>query len=212
MLKEYHRQILERAVGERFSPSALKVVVRANLRQDNLPGQVGHPEYHFDNSAFEAGNAYLEAQRDIIRDTVRRKKDIRRAWRAFGRLTHAAQDFYAHSNYVRLWAARLTPQEGISAMRDINPLDEAILTDQMLHSGKVYWQEVISFIPALRPLASRILPPDSHAAMNLDEPGRGPLFVAAMAAARKRTVYELERLLAEFSPEEQARFLGQNQD
>ncbi len=208
MLKEYHRSILEHSVGEHFSPRALEVIVEANLGQDNLAGLVGHPEYHFDDSAFEASNAYLEAQREIIRETVRGEAPIERAWGAFGRLSHAAQDFYAHSNYVRLWASRLTPCNGTAAMGDIEPLDEDILADEMLHSGKVYWMEVISFIPALRPLAARILPPDSHAAMNLDNPSRGPLFPAAIAAARKRTVYELERLLAEFTPAEQARFLG----
>ncbi len=208
MLKKYHRRILERSVGERFSPRALEVIIEANLGQDNLSGLVGHPEYHFDDSAFEAGNAYLEAQREIIRATVRGEAPIEQAWRAFGRLSHAAQDFYAHSNYVRLWASRLTPGNDAAAMSDIEPLAEDILADEMLHSGKVYWMEVISFIPALRPLAARILPPDSHAVMNLDNPSRGPLFPAAMAAARKRTVYELERLLAGFTPAEQARFLG----
>ncbi len=208
MLKKYHRKILEDTLRERFSPHALEVIIEANLGQDNLAGLVGHPEYHFDDNAFEAGNAYIESQRGIIRRVLREGGAPEEAWRAFGRLTHAAQDFYAHSNYVRLWTARLTPQQSIAGMREIDPLDEDILADKGLRSGKVYWLEVISFIPALRPLAARMLPSNSHAAMNLDSPARGPLFPAALHAARKRTLHELEHLLAEFSPEEQARFLG----
>ena len=207
MDKVYHQKILTHALQTRFSPRALEIIIAANLRQDSLSGLIGHPEYHFDDSAFAEGQAYIEEQRDIIFDCLHTGKPIEEAWRALGRLTHAAQDFYAHSNYVQLWAAALQPDDGRATMSNITPLAEDILDDERLHSGKVYWLEVISFIPALRPLARRLLPKDSHAAMNLDTPLSGPLFPAAMAAARKRTLHEVDVILAEITEEEKVRFL-----
>ncbi len=203
MDKIYHRKLLERAIGERVSPRALEVIIAANLGQDALSGLIGHPEYHFDDNAFEAGHAYIQEQRALVLQVVRDDRPIEDAWRAFGRLTHAAQDFYAHSNYVTLWTSRLTPD----MPPEIAPLDESLLSSPDLCSGKVYWLEVFSFIPALRPLVKRLLPADSHAAMNMDNPAAHPLFPTAMAAARKRTVYELERILSELSPAEQTYFL-----
>ncbi|GAB4531105.1 MAG: hypothetical protein Fur0018_18810 [Anaerolineales bacterium] len=211
MDKIYHRQILQHALEARFTPQALEIIIAANLHQDSLSGLVGHPEYHFDDSAFEAGNTYIQKQRAIVVQTLRNHAPIEQAWRAFGRLTHAVQDFYAHSNYVHLWTAALRPDDGRETMSEIEPLEEDLLNDERLRSGRVYWLEVISFIPALRPLAKRLLPADSHAAMNLDTPASDPGFPAAMAAARKRTIYELERILQDLTPEEQARFLGMPQ-
>jgi len=207
MDKIYHEKILTHTLQARFSPRALETIIAANLGQDSLRGLIGHPEYHFDDNAFAEGQAYIEKQRNIIFDCLRTGKSVEEAWRALGRLTHAVQDFYAHSNYVQLWAASLQPDGGATTMSNIAPLDKDILNDERLRSGKVYWLEVISFIPALRPLARRLLPKDSHAAMNLDTPLSGPLFPAAMAAARKRTLHEVDVILAEMTAEEKVRFL-----
>ena len=103
MIKPYHIEICELALGSFFSPRALKVIITANLAQDGLCGQIGHPEYHFDNNAFEAGNAYLESQRQIVCEVISNQSETILAWKAFGRMTHAVQDFYAHSNYIFLW-------------------------------------------------------------------------------------------------------------
>jgi len=204
MDKTYHRKLLNEAVGGRFAPHVLDVVTAANLGQDSLSGLVGHPEYHFDDNAFEAGYAYMQAQRERIWRVLQDGGPLEAAWRAFGRLTHAAQDFYAHSNYVALWTARLTPD----ASPDIDPLDEVVLASEALCSGKIYWLEALSLVRALRPLAKQLLPADSHAAMNLDNPAAHPLFFTAMRAAHKRTIHELETILAPCTPEQQARFLG----
>ena len=102
MLKPYHIEICRRALDSTFSPEALNIIIAANLAQDGLRGLVGHPEYHFDDNAFEAGCAYMESQRQIILDAINMSSEIKIAWEAFGKLTHAAQDFYAHSNYVSL--------------------------------------------------------------------------------------------------------------
>ena len=207
MDKIYHEKILTHTLQARFSPRALEIIIAANLKQDSLSGLIGHAEYHFDNSAFAEGQAYIEKQRNIIFDCLHTGKPVEEAWRALGRLTHAVQDFYAHSNYVQLWAASLQPDDGRATMSDIAPLEEDILNDERLRSGNVYWLEVISFIPALRPFARRWLPKDSHAAMNLDTPLSGPLFPAAMAAARKRTLHEVDIILSEMTEEEKVRFL-----
>ena len=47
--------------------------------------------------------------------------------------------------------------------------------------------------------------------MNLDHPGRGPLFPYALAAAEKRTQYEFEQLRAQMPDEMQARFSDDRQ-
>ena len=53
----------------------------------------------------------------VIRPALERS-DPRQAWQAFGRLTHTAQDFYAHSNYVALWRERnpAAPPDQIDAL------------------------------------------------------------------------------------------------
>jgi len=125
MLTRYHVEICQRALSDAFHPTALEVLITANVAQDDLRGQIGHPEYHFDDSAFDAGYAYMEAQRRLVQDSLE-MGDEPAAWRAFGRLTHAAQDFYAHSNYLALWLARF-PVDSPPAPQDVIPLDPAIL-------------------------------------------------------------------------------------
>src|SRR5512144_2363135 len=102
----YHEQVLERALGgaapvRRVSPRALDAILKANLGQDSLQGLL-HPTYHFDNSLVAESLAYIET----CRSQAASAPHARAAWAAFGRLTHAAQDFYSHSNYVTLWAER----------------------------------------------------------------------------------------------------------
>jgi len=109
MLTQYHASITRKALSERFGPRALEAIVTANLGQDNLCGQIGHDEYHFDNNAFEKSYAFIEKQQALTVSSLG-DGDVPAAWAAFGRLTHTAQDFYAHTNYVDLWLARFTDQ------------------------------------------------------------------------------------------------------
>ncbi len=205
METRYHDEILNEALGDSFSPRALQKIREGNVAQDNLRGQIGHDEYHFDNNAFEAGNAYIEENRRELLRAVKERR-VEDAWAAFGRLTHAAQDFYAHSNYVALWLARFDGDAPPPS--DIEPLEEAILQSPELHSGKLYYPlEALSYIPFLRRFVLPLLPRDSHAWMNLDFPERGVAFFYAKEAAIKRTREELARTLALLSPEEQRVFL-----
>ena len=109
MLTQYHIEIMLASLGGRFSPRALSAIIQANLHQDRIAGQVGHDEFHFDNNAFEKSYAYMEEQRALTLSSLQ-KGDAPSAWAAFGRMTHTAQDFYAHSNYVTLWVARFDGQ------------------------------------------------------------------------------------------------------
>jgi hypothetical protein len=190
MLQSIHEQIVRRALADRFTPEALQDVIRANVGQDALRGQFGHDEFHFDNNAFEPGRRYIAAQRALVFAALRAGQAAT-ARSAFGRLTHAAQDFYAHSNYVDLWLGR-RPESPPAA---IDALDANLLTSPELRSGKVYYpQEALYFVPGLRALALAILPRDSHAHMNLDSAERGARFEYAFAAAVKRTAWEFECL------------------
>ena len=206
MLKSYHNEICTRALGSIFSLRALNVIIAANLAQDGLRGQIGHPEFHYDDNAFEASSFYIEKQRQTILDTLKSNGKIpKNAWEAFGKLTHTAQDFYAHSNYIRLWAKRHHPAE-LPAPKDVSALQPEIMNHPELHSGKVYLVDWLAFIPGLHGLTRRILPPDSHTHMNLDSPKQGSLFPYALKAATKRTIIEYEHIRESLSPTAVAQF------
>lgn len=190
MLERFHVEIMRLALGGKVSSRALEKSIRANLNQDRLRGQIGHDEYHFDNNAFEKSYAYIQEQRALIVSSLM-ANDAPSAWAAFGRLTHTAQDFYAHSNYIDLWLAR-QPDGAIPIPSEVEPLGPDLINTPALRSGKVYFLEILTLILPLKPLVMPLLPRDAHAWMNLDAPERGPNFQYAFEAAVKRTVIEFE--------------------
>jgi len=191
MLKPIHKEIIRRALGETFSRRALNAIIAANLDQDILAAQFGHDEFHFGNNNFDGSRAYIEEQRSLVRPALEKGK-ASSAWKAFGRLTHTAQDFYAHTNYVDLWLV-CQPNGMQPAPSEIDPLDDALIENPALRSGKFYYPlEAFSFVPGLKKLVIPFLPRDSHAWMNLDSAKRGPMFEYAMHAAIKRTKYEFD--------------------
>jgi hypothetical protein len=207
MKQGYHIEITNEALQTRVSAHALKVIISANLSQDNLVGQLRHPEFHFDNNGLAESQAYLDGQRDLLVEAMKAGQN-RPARQAFGRLTHTAQDFYAHSNYVGLWLRRQS-SESTPQPEDIDPLNPAVLSDPELRSGRLYYPlEVLSFIPVLAPLVRRLLPKDSHAWMNLDGPERGTQFAYARVAALRRTIYEFQLLPSLLNQEEMVHFTG----
>jgi hypothetical protein len=192
MLKPYHIEMTRLAVGEQFSSKALEKITDANLYQDRILAQIGHDEYHFDGSAFEKSYQYVEEQRSLTISSLL-ANDSASAWSAFGRLTHAVQDFYSHSNYVDLWLSSHS-NGTLPAPSEIDPADPHLLNDPELHSGTIYLPlEAFYHFHWLRPLLLRILPRDSHAWMNLDSPKQGPNFEYAFHAAVKRTKIEFEK-------------------
>jgi hypothetical protein len=191
----YHRDITARALESAFSPRALQVIVRANTGQDGLRYQFGHDHFHFDSNQFRAAYAYIEEQRAHVTDSLTRG-DADPAWQAFGKLTHTAQDFYAHSNYIPLW---LDSFNGATPPPppEVDPVSPEILQSPNLRSGKLYYPfEALTFIPKLGKLFIPLLPRDSHAHMNHDSPDDSPLFDYVFQAAVKRTHYEFEQTTA----------------
>ena len=198
MLTQYHIEIMLASLGGRLSPRALAAAIQANLHQDRIAGQVGHDEFHFDNNAFEKSYAYMEAQRALTLSSLQ-KGDAPSAWAAFGRMTHTAQDFYAHSNYISLWLARFEGAAPPSAP-EVDPVDPDLTASPSLRSGRIYLPlEALYIFKSTRAFALRWLPRDSHAWMNLDSPAQGFKFDYAMQAAIQKTVIEYDKTTFGFS-------------
>jgi uncharacterized membrane protein YccC len=202
MKEKYHRAITEQALRQHFDPAALEQVICANLGQDSIRYQFGHDHFHYDNNSFAAGDAYIAEQRRVVIQTLQGGGPASLARAAFGRLTHTAQDFYAHSNYTALWRER---HPG-AAPDAIDPYQAEVVRDARLISGRIYPPlEYFSFLPLLAPLVIPLLPRDSHAWMNKDDPSR-PDFDYAYAAAVKRTENELEQIRRALTPQQFAVF------
>ncbi len=193
----YHIEINEKALGDRFSPQALEELTLANLAQDDLPGLLLHPERHFDNDLIPQALAYIQAEHDRIVASAGAGDGGAAMRAAFGRLTHTAQDFYAHSNYVDMWLAQHGGLDA-TAPDQIDGVDPALLSSPDLRTWHFYlWRDVVFYIPVIRNLARRIyIAPNSHEANHLDDPSRGPKFAYAMKAAQDRTCQEYERAVA----------------
>jgi hypothetical protein len=204
MLVPIHKEIVLAALEGRFSSRALSVILEANLAQDNLSKQFGHDEIHYDNNAIDKSNRYLNEQRGFVIASLLIPNSLP-AWKAFGRLVHTAQDFYAHTNYVTLWLDQFPGPP--PPPPEIDPVQKAIINSPNLRSGKLYFPlELLYFIRPLRKHVMSVLPRDSHAWMNLDSPAQGPRFEYALAAAIKRTQHELEILRKILTPGMYARF------
>ena len=205
MKAKYHSEITQQALSHFWRPEVLETVIAANLGQDALRFQFGYDHFHYDSNFFIEGDAYCNEQRQIVMSGIKRA-EMQPARQAFGRLTHAVQDLYAHSNYVMLWR-KLFPD---SSAWDIDPEKNDILQSPELCSGKLYYPlELLSFVDGIRPFILPFLPRDSHAWMNMDDPSRTHCEFA-FAAAVKRTGLEFQRILVELSNSEAALFTGQD--
>lgn len=200
----YHIELTRLVLAPHFAAPALDDVIRANLGQDALRYQLGtHPHFHFDNNQIAEGLAYVEQQHAeiVALVAVEGSRAAARQRACLGRLLHAVQDFYAHSNYVDLWLARYTaPGQSMPQSSEINGLDAEILGHPDLMTGSFkFWRDIVYYIPVAGWLARRFLgvPATSHEGMNLDAPDRGPSFVYAFEAARQRTAHEWQRAAAE---------------
>jgi len=204
MLVPIHEEMTREALGARVSPRALEIIIAANRKVDALSNQIGHDEYHFDNNAIDKGHQYIKEQRGFVIAALL-SPGVLSAWIAFGRLTHTAQDFYAHTNYVSMW---LDQYEGAPpAPPEIDPVQKSLIESPKIHSGKIYFpMDALYFVPFLRKFSLTLLPHDSHGKMNLDSPKQGPHFEYARAAAVKRTQYEFEILEKILTPEMFAKF------
>ena len=196
MDSQYHIQLLTETLRSYFSSKGLEQIIAANLGQDSLRYQLGaYPQYHFDNNQIARSLAYVEEEHaqigKLASDPAGNHAQRQRA--AFGRLTHTVHDFYAHSNYVDLWLEANGGLANTSA-DDIKGLDPTLLNHPQLYTGSfLLWFDTLYYLPGLRPILRSIyLRPNSHEAMNLDNPGQGPKFAYAMVAAKQRTLYEYQ--------------------
>ncbi|MCX6067475.1 MAG: hypothetical protein NT121_17255 [Chloroflexi bacterium] len=199
----HHREITAQALNPYFAADALETVIVANLGQDAMRYQFGYDHFHYDASAFAAGDAYIDEMRRSALDALQRG-DALPARASFGRLTHTAQDLYAHSNYIALWR-ELHPE---AEPGETDPQLAVLLKDSRLHSGRLYYPlEALSFIPALKSYVIPLLPRDSHAWMNIDDPSR-PNYDFAYAAAVKRTSLEYRLIAEKLTAQQSAQFTG----
>jgi hypothetical protein len=207
MLVRHHIEITRQAIGAEVGPRAFAVILRANIQQDSLRYQFGHDHFHFDNNQFAASYAYMDEQRALVASCLGRG-DAESAWRAFGRMIHAAQDFYAHSNYIPHWLLSFngsTPP----APEEVDPVSSDILSHPRLRSGRLYYPlEALTFLPRIGKLFVPLLPPDSHAHMNLDDFDETGRFEYVMQASIKRTRLEFENTIALLRPNLLSLFLG----
>lgn len=188
MHTKFHIEITQKALEDHFSDPTLKAIIKANIRQDRISNAFGHDHIHFDGSAFEKGFQYIALQELLIYKHLD-CLDFELAREAFGRMIHSWQDFYSHSNYIKLWLDhhQNLPPESIAID------DHKIMNHPDLISGKNYGLiEFIAMLPGLSRLILPLMPADSHAKMNLDQPSSSPNFDYAYWAALKRTcmVYE----------------------
>ncbi len=195
MNAKYHIEITRKALSNHFSEKALRTILRANINQDSIKNQINHDHFHFDSNTFEEGFDYIQQQNWIVINAID-LSDFRTAQKAFGRVLHTWQDFYSHSNYVRLWCEQ-NQQAGPS---EIIHNDETIMNHPDLRSGINYGLfEYLALLPGLSSIITPLMPNDSHAKMNLDTPRSGPLFEFAFTAARKRTKDCLTLVLKELA-------------
>jgi hypothetical protein len=211
MIPEYHKLLMHNACGAYFSDQELEEVISGNLGQDGIAGQNGHPEYHFDDSEFTRSFAYLAEQRSKVIENVKSGTNYREARAAFGRFTHGHQDFYAHSNYVRLWAKQhqVKPDKWTG---ELDFKDDEIINSPELISGHFYspW-EMITLIPTIGRFFIPLFPKGSHAYLNIDSPYKNAWFPLALKAAELRTRYETQQISIELyqeNPDHLYKFLG----
>lgn len=193
MKSKYHAEITRNALSNYFSKEALKTIITANICQDRIRNQIGRDYIHFDSNAFEAGFRYIDNQNKIVVASID-SREYSQARKAFGRLCHSWQDFYSHSNYVKLWLSNAEP----SPPNDIPFDDDRIMNHPDLRSGINYGlMDLLAILPGLGKFITPMMPEDSHAKMNLDSPKSGAHFTYAFYAALKRTDACYRKLILE---------------
>jgi hypothetical protein len=190
MQAQYHIDMTKVALAGRFADDALAEIVAANVGQDSLWSVLGaEPHRHFCDPVLARSLAYIEEEHQLIGELAQQEDAESQQRAAFGRLLHTVQDFYAHSNYVDLWLAGEVFQGPAG-------LPPSGLSHPQLRIGDwVWWRDLVFYVPVAGPLVRRCwAPANSHEAMNLDSPARGPRFGWAVALARQRTELEYRRV------------------
>ena len=138
----YHESITKTALRGIFSEQAISKIigsaiapVSGNLGQDN-PGNynfVSDPRHHFDNNEIREGTQYITDEYALISSIGshgEKSPEEEILW-AFGRLLHATQDFWSHSNYVELWLEHMKSRPPSSGRTRIAPIPEFVYTPEI---------------------------------------------------------------------------------
>lgn len=118
----YHTDITREVLGEtgmtrtiqghvlRFSPSAVREIIRADVDQDNgfiqcvlgLPsGPFADSANHFDSEALTAASGRLVGRlQSAAAQLTKTRPDGAEARKSLGQILHGVQDYYAHTNWV----------------------------------------------------------------------------------------------------------------
>jgi hypothetical protein len=129
MKPRFHTQMTRSALPG-LSETCIQKVIDANLGQDAPIGGVFVPQYHFDDCCFRESINYIAEQRQIIRDNCSKTgcDGLDKVLAALGRILHAIQDFYSHTNWVEtrdeIWDGESIPEgllSGIFGGRDCCP-------------------------------------------------------------------------------------------
>ena len=127
-----------------------KHLKRTQWRQDIL--LFFHSKAHFDNCSFERSFRYINKllkKNDLaykkafkLNNLLKRKKYLKKIMRNSGKILHAIQDFYSHSNYVESMQKQHLSFKLVPKIQFWNLAhQERILTlsKESLISGKVWW-------------------------------------------------------------------------
>jgi len=114
---QYHEEITRAALPFVKAPILVQIN-RSNHASDTWPGpKAGKDKYHFNDCGFHAASYEIRTLHDDVLRALHAARDLQgrpeqaaeiaNAATAFGTLLHAAQDFYAHSNWVESGAREL---------------------------------------------------------------------------------------------------------
>lgn len=185
----YHTLVTIDALSTSLSSGALSEVIRANLQQDSIIGQIFHNEYHFDNNKLAEGVAYIRQQEHACLEYIQ-SAQFSRARRAFGSLIHTIQDYFSHTNFVRLFNI----DQNIEIMAQLEII-QMINEIKLIKSHMVHIPiDLFKLPPTIYLLIRDHLPKNSHAYMNLDTPLSGIDFLKSYQVSVRMTKNALDRI------------------
>jgi len=91
--------------------SAVKEIVKANLRTDSDKDKYNRADYHFDGEMIEESNLKVIELREEAKKASE-EDDPSKARQKIGYALHAIQDFYSHSNWVEMGKTEPNPGLG----------------------------------------------------------------------------------------------------
>jgi len=151
MIPSVHRKITQNALEKKFSPGVLNIIKKANTDSD-LPKRDAFfsKPLHCVNCSIEETKVYIdELEKNVVNELIaaslsnyRDKKNnhFKIAAAYLGKLNHAVQDFYSHSNWIEL----IAPKKKIWKGKTINPYSNK--NEQILMCTSKYFSELACFL------------------------------------------------------------------